>query len=464
VHLVIIGGSDAGIEAGLTARALDQSVDVSLLVADRYPNYSICGIPYHVSGEVPDWHDLAHRTEDDLKSVGLQLRLEETAVAIDAAGHTVTTRAGHDEHVLRYDRLVIATGATPQRPPIAGLADLGPGEDVHELHSMDDTLRLTEQLNAPSVRSVIIIGAGYIGLEMAEALSARGLHVCVLERFEQVMARSLDAEMAADLAAELDRHDVELRCGTTVTSVVRDNGRLTVTSDDGQQHRADAVLVVTGVKPATGLATTAGAHTGAGGAIAVDRRMMTNLPDIYAAGDCVATYHRLLDRTSYLPLGTTAHKQGRVAGENAVGGDRLFAGVVGTQVVKVFDLIAAATGLREQETTQAGFTPLTVETIADDHKAYYPGATQIRLRLTGDQHTGRLLGAQLVGHLGAEIAKRVDVLATGIHHGITVNDVTDLDLAYTPPLGSPWDALQQAARHWQAACRNGKAGGTGARA
>lgn len=172
------------------------------------------------------------------------------------------------------------------------------------------------------------------------------------------------------------------------------------------------------------------------------------------------TYHRLLGRNSYLPLGTTAHKQGRVAGENAVGGERLFAGVVGTQVVKVFDMIAAATGLKEREAAQEGFTPLTVETVADDHKAYYPGASHIRMRLTGDRHTGRLLGAQLLGHLGAEIAKRVDILATGIHHGITVNDVTDLDLAYTPPLGSPWDALQQAARRWHTAQRKADATGS----
>ncbi|MBE1565945.1 FAD-dependent oxidoreductase [Nonomuraea africana] len=444
MHLLVIGGSDAGIEAGLAARSMDPGMDVTLLVADRFPNFSICGIPYHVSGDVPDWRDLAHQSADDLKAAGLELRLGERAVAIDPAARTVLTDAG----ALSYDRLVIGTGAMPLRPPIQGLDELGAAEGVHELHTMDDTLRLMERLDQETADSVIIIGAGYIGLEMAEALSARGARVTVLERFEQVMPRSLDPELAAELASELGSRGVEVQCGATVASIARDGTRLAVTSQDGRRRTADLVLVVTGVRPSTELATGAGARLGAAGAVEVDRRMRTGLPDVYAAGDCVQTYHRLLGRHVYLPLGTTAHKQGRVAGEDAAGGDRVFAGVLGTQVVKVFDRVAAATGLRDAEAAEAGFTPTTVDTVADDHKAYYPGATPIRIRLTGDRATGRLLGAQLVGHLGAEIAKRIDVLATGIHHGISVAEVADLDLSYTPPLGSPWDALQQAARQW----------------
>jgi NADPH-dependent 2,4-dienoyl-CoA reductase/sulfur reductase-like enzyme len=448
MRLLIIGGSDAGIEAGLGARAVDDSIDVSLLVADRYPNYSICGIPYHVSGEVPQARNLAHRSADELKAAGLQLHLGERAMAIDVAAHTVTTQSGRR---LGYDRLVVATGARPQRPPIAGLDALGPQDGVHELHTMDDTARLMVSLARPGLRSAIVIGVGYIGLEMAEALTSRGLQVTVLERFDQVMARSLDAEQAAHLDAELSRNGVAVHCGVTVASIARrDGGGLTVTGQDGRQYDGDLVLVVTGVQPDTGLTVSAGAHTGVGGALAVDRRMRTNLQDVYAAGDCVHTHHRLLDQPTYIPLGTTAHKQGRVAGENAAGGHRTFAGVLGTQVVKVFDAVAAATGLRDAEAAQAGFTPLTVQATADDHKAYYPGATPIQVRLTGDRSTGRLLGGQLIGRRGAEIAKRIDILATGIHHGITIGEILDLDLAYTPPLGSPWDALQHAARSWLA--------------
>ena len=212
------------------------------------------------------------------------------------------------------------------------------------------------------------------------------------------------------------------------------------------------VLVVVGVRPETTLAADAGATLGVKGAIAVDPGMRTGLPDVLAAGDCVITHHRLLGET-YLPLGTTAHKQGRVAGENALGGNRQFAGSLGTQVVKIFDQAAARTGLRDHEAAAAGFNPFTVETQADDHKAYYPGSHRITIRVTGDRATGRLLGMQLFGHKNAEIAKRVDIAATAIYHGMTVEAVSDLDLSYTPPLGSPWDAVQMAAQAWARATR-----------
>jgi NADPH-dependent 2,4-dienoyl-CoA reductase/sulfur reductase-like enzyme len=245
-----------------------------------------------------------------------------------------------------------------------------------------------------------------------------------------------------------------VRTGTAVTEISpADPGaagrlRVAVTSGGGPDTvHADLVLVVTGVRPETGLAAGAGAALGPRGAIAVDARMRTGLRSVYAAGDCAVTRHRLLGDT-YLPLGTTAHKQGRVAGENAAGGDREFAGSLGTQVVKVFDYAAARTGLRDHEAAAAGYEPLTVAADADDHKAYYPGSHTIAMRLTGDRRTGRLLGVQLVGHRHAEIAKRIDIAATAIFHGMNVDELNDLDLSYTPPLGSPWDAVQLGAQAW----------------
>ena len=205
--------------------------------------------------------------------------------------------------------------------------------------------------------------------------------------------------------------------------------------------------MVVGVRPDTELAAAAGAELGPRGAIAVDRGMRTNLAGVFAAGDCVVTHHRLLGQT-YLPLGTTAHKQGRVAGENALGGDREFAGSLGTRVVKVFDLVAARTGLRDEEAAQAGFDPLSVTAQADDHKAYYPDSRPITIRYTADRRSGRLLGVQLVGHLRSEIAKRIDMPATALHNAMTVDEISDLDLSYTPPLGSPWEALQVGAQAW----------------
>ncbi len=456
MHIVAIGGSDAGISAALRAREVDPGAEVTVVVADAYPNFSICGIPYYVSGEVTHWRDLAHRTHADLEAAGMRLRLDTVARKVDVAGHTVhvTGPDGAAADVVPYDRLVIGTGAVPVRPPIAGLDTLGPGDGVHLLHSMDDTFAIMSTLEETAPASAVIVGAGYIGLEMAEALSARGLAVTQIEQLPEVLP-TVDPGLGTLVRAQLEAHGVTVRSGTAVQGIGAAEpgapGRLRVeaAAGDGTASavHADLVLVVTGVRPETALAVSAGASLGARGAIAVDRSMRTGLPDVYAAGDCVVTYHRLLGET-YLPLGTTAHKQGRVAGENATGGHREFAGSLGTQVVKVFDQAAARTGLRDHEAAAAGFDPVTVAFEANDHKAYYPGSHKIAMRFTGDRATGRLLGVQLFGHKHAEIAKRIDIAAAAIHHGMTIDEVSDLDLSYTPPLGSPWDAVQMGAQAW----------------
>jgi NADPH-dependent 2,4-dienoyl-CoA reductase/sulfur reductase-like enzyme len=458
MHLVMIGGSDAGISAALRARELDPGADVTVVLADAYPNFSICGIPYYLSGEVTHWRNLAHRNIADLEATGMGLRLDTTARRIDVAARKllVTSPRGGEE-LLAYDKLVIGTGAVPVRPPITGLAGpgaLGPGDGVHLLHSMGDTFAVMHTLEQDAPTTAIIVGAGYIGLEMADALTTRGLSVIQMEQLPEVLP-TVDLELGALVHAELAGHGVEVLTGTTVQAITRTEasqpGRLGVTavtaSGEAVSRLADMVLVVVGVRPDTTLAAEAGATLGPSSAIAVDRGMRTNLADVFAAGDCVITHHRLVGET-YLPLGTTAHKQGRVAGENALGGNREFAGSLGTQVVKIFDQAAARTGLRDHEALAAGFDPVTIESQADDHKAYYPGSHRIAMRVTGDRVTGRLLGMQLFGHRHAEIAKRIDIAATAIFHGMTVDAISDLDLAYTPPLGSPWDAVQASAQAW----------------
>src|SRR5579859_2195233 len=458
MHLVMIGGSDAGISAALRARELDPSAEVTVVVADAYPNFSICGIPYYVSGEVTHWRNLAHRTVADLEATGMMLRLDTTARRIDVPGRklAVTTPGGQDE-LIRYDKLIIGTGAAPVRPPIAGLTGpgaLGPDDGVHVLHTMGDTFAVMRTLEEAPPASAVIIGAGYVGLEMADALVARGLAVTQVEQLPEVLA-TVDAELGALVHAELAARGVEVLTGTTARQISRARpagpARLRVraqtASGDAVERMADMVLVVTGVRPDTELATAAGASLGVRGAVRVDRAMQTGLPDVLAAGDCVVTHHRLLGET-YLPLGTTAHKQGRIAGENAAGGHRDFAGSLGTQVVKIFDQAAARTGLRDHEAATAGYDPVTVESQADDHKAYYPGSHKISMRVTGERASGRLLGVQLFGHKNAEIAKRIDIAATAIFHGMTVDEVSDLDLSYTPPLGSPWEAVQMGAHAW----------------
>jgi len=456
MHLVAIGGSDAGISTALRARELDPTVDVTVVVADAYPNFSICGIPYYFSREVQPWQSLAHRTHADLEATGMNLRLDTLATNIDVAGRTLTVRdAAGTESTVAYDALMVGTGASPSTAGITGLDQLGPDDGVHLLHSMGDTFALERYLDEHQPETAIIVGAGYVGLEMAEALTVRGLHVTQLQRGPEVLS-TLDPELGSLVHAELTRHGVDVLTGTRIEAVMRETGRLTVTgTHDGDtfSRSADLVLVVVGVRPNTSLLTEAGATTGAGGAVVVDEHMRTGLPNVWAAGDGVVTHHRLLGVT-YLPLGTTSHKQGRVAGENAIGGNTRFAGSLGTQVVKVFDVVAARTGLRDHEAVAADYRPLSHTAIADDHKRYYPGATPISIRITGDADDRRLLGAQLVGTRGAEISKRVDTYATALHHGMTVAAMSDLDLSYTPPLGSPWDAVQMATQAWDRETRS----------
>ncbi|MFD5141396.1 FAD-dependent oxidoreductase [Streptomyces sp. NPDC058378] len=457
-RIVAIGGSDAGISAALRARELDPNSDVTVVVADAYPNFSICGIPYYVSGEVAHWTDLAHRTADDLRATGMEVRTNTRATSIDVSGRRVALRKrdGRTE-LLPYDALIVGTGAVSARPPIKGITGsgaLGPHDGVHLLHSMGDTFEVMRSIEERRPATAVVIGAGYIGLEMAEALTTRGIAVTQIEALPQVLP-TVDPELGALVHAELRAHGVEVLTHTTVESITTDSpgGPLSVraTGPDREPigRTVDLVLVVVGVKPDTALAVEAGARTGVKGAIEVDETMRTSLPDVFAAGDCAVTHHRLLG-TTWLPLGTTAHKQGRVAGQNAVGGESWFAGSLGTQAVKVFDLVAARTGLRDHEALAAGrgWKPATSASRPDDHKAYYPGATPIDIRITGDAATGLLLGAQLIGRRSAEVSKRVDTFAAALFHGMSVEGISDLDLSYTPPLGSPWDAVQVAAQAW----------------
>ncbi|MGO9612450.1 MAG: FAD-dependent oxidoreductase [Dissulfurispiraceae bacterium] len=443
-HLLIIGGSDAGISAALRARELDRSVDITVVLADNFPNFSICGLPFYLSGEVSDWQNLAHRTIAELADHGIRLLLNHTARVVDPANKVVTIDEPERKSLkLQYDRLVIATGAVPIAPPIPGLHLQG----VYSLRTMADSFAVYRHLERADTRSVVILGSGYIGMEMADALTLRDLDVTVVGRSSTIF-KTVDAQLGLMVEDELRRHGVKVAAGVAVERISQNGRRLVVSGTQGLRIEADMVLVSAGVVPSTELARSAGIGMGYQGAIGVNRRMETNVSDIYSAGDCVETWHCLLKQSTYLPLGTTAHKQGRVAGENAVGGNREFAGSLGTQVVKIFDLAVARTGLRDTEADGAGFQPRTVELTAFDHKVYYPGAHPLRIRITGDHQTGLLLGAQIVGHYKAEVAKRIDIFATALFHGMHVEDLNDLDLSYTPPLGSPWDPVQMSAQKW----------------
>ena len=443
--ILIIGGSDAGISAALRAREIDNTANVTMLVADAFPNYSICGLPFYLSGEVADWRQLAHRTLGEIQGTGIKVELNTRALQIDPKQHSVLIhRPDNREEFLRYDRLIIGTGAEPIRPSIPGLNNRG----VFLLHSMDDSFAAADFIASHKPERALIIGAGYIGLEMADALRRQQIAVTVVEQMSAVLP-TVDRELGEALGTYIESHGVEVKTGVRIQEIGRDGDGLRVTGDGDFDRRVDMVLVVVGVTPVSELATMAGIATGLRSAVVVDRTMATNFDDIYAAGDCVVTYHRLLNADTYMPLGTTAHKQGRVAGENAAGGQALYGGSLGTQVVKVFDWAVARTGLRGHEARVAGYHPVTVEFSTWDHKAYYPGAHRLTFRITGDEITGQLLGAQLMGHWQGAVAKRVDIFAMALYHQMQVADILEIDLSYTPPLGSPWDAVQMAAEQWQ---------------
>jgi len=444
---LIIGGSDAGISAALRARELDQKVDLTLLLADEYPNFSICGLPFYLGNEVTDWHNLAHRNRSDIESKDITVLTKHIAQKIDQDNKKVQVLDKDSEETknLAYDKLLIGTGAVSKRPPIEGLDNPG----VFFLRWMSDSFAFKNYMEGHQPQSITIIGAGYIGLEMAEAMRNAGLTVNLVEYFPSVLV-TFDPHLGKLVQDELENKNVNTFTGIAAKKIARQNEKLLVQDGKGFKIESDMVLVATGSRPNTDLAETAGIKLGYNNAIQVNRKMETNLPNIYAAGDCAETYHNILAKNTYIPLGTTAHKQGRIAGENILGGNKKYAGSLGTQSVKIFDLVTARTGLRYDEAQEEGFATSTVEFATWDHKVYYPNAKKLHMRITGDRKTERLLGAQIVGAYGTEVSKRLDILATAIYNKMTIPELNNLDLSYTPPLSSPWDPIQMAAQKWSA--------------
>ena len=443
MNLLIVGGSDAGISAALRATELNPTIAPTVIVGDDFPNFSICGLPYYISHEVTDWRNLAHRTRQDIENAGVRLMLRHTATSVDTTTKQVTVADESGiETRLDYDKLVIGTGALAQRPRMAGLDNPG----VFLLRTLPDSFAIEEYLNRRAPRSAVIVGGGYIGMEMAEALTGRGIKVTVVEYTESVMT-SIDADFSLRIKDTLTRHGVTVYTGIGVESLETKGDELVVEGTNGFNLLSEMVLVAVGSVPDTALGRSIGIETGVRGALKVNQRMETNIPDIYAAGDCAETRHRILGKNTYIPLGTVAHKQGRVAGENALGASVEFAGTLGTQSVKIFDKVVARTGLNEKEARDAGFAPVTADFETWDHKVYYPTASKLHIRVTADRTTEKLLGAQMIGAYGAEVSKRIDIFAAALFHGATTREFCSYDLSYTPPLSSPWDPVQMAVQH-----------------
>ena len=428
-------------------RGADQ-LEIVAFERGHFTSYSACGIPYWVAGTVESRDQLIARSPETFRErfdIGVELLHE--VVGIDTGAATVRVRdlASGQERDEPYDDLVIATGATPYRPPLPGID--APG--IHGVQTLDDGQRILDDLESGCSQAVVV-GSGYIGLEMAEAMVERGIHVHVVERNEQPMT-TLDPDMGAMVADAMRALGVELHLGTSVEGFLTgDDGRVrAVATDDGEIH-ADVVMLGLGTRPNSGLASDAGVGVGARtGGIVTDVRQRTDTDGVWAAGDCTETFHRVSRHPVAIALGTIANKQGRVAGINLGGGYATFPGVVGTAVTKICGVEVARTGLGEREADAAGFAYVTESVESTTRAGYFPGAKHLTVKVIAERRSGRLLGAQIVGEEGA--AKRIDVLATALWNEMTVDELLNVDLSYAPPFSPLWDPVLIAARKsWQA--------------
>jgi NADPH-dependent 2,4-dienoyl-CoA reductase/sulfur reductase-like enzyme len=436
-RLVVIGGDAGGMTAASQARRLDPGLEIVVLERGNWVSYSACGIPYLVGGEVESLHDLVARTPQELRDqYRIDVRLRHEAMAVDLDAREVEVRAHERDRTFRlgFDQLLIGTGARPRRPDLPGID----GPAVMGVQTLDDASALLARAREAGARKVVVVGGGYVGLEMAEAFVRRGSQVTVVEAGPQVM-NTLDPDMGVLVSTAMRRHGIEVRCGTRVQAFSEG----TVHTDAGELP-ADLVVLGLGVTPNSDLAAEAGIGLGEQQAVRVDRRQHTDTEGVWAAGDCCESFHLVTGRPFYVALGTVANKHGRVAGINLGGGYATFPGVVGTAVSKVCSTEIARTGLGEDEARAAGFGCVTATITATTRAGYYPGGGEIRVKMVAEQGTGRLLGAQIVGEEGA--AKRIDVVATAITRGMRVQEMVDLDLSYAPPFSPLWDPVQIAAR------------------
>jgi NADPH-dependent 2,4-dienoyl-CoA reductase/sulfur reductase-like enzyme len=438
-RLVVIGAVAAGTSAAAKAKRSDPDLEVILLERGAHISYGACGLPYFIAGLIPSADALLNRTPEEFRQRGVDVRTQQDVLQIDVANQNlrVADLVNAQEYLLPYDYLVVATGAVPMRLPLPGL-DL-PG--VFTLRTLADGVALKAALQTKAPKSVVIVGGGYVGLEMAEAFRALDLPVTIVESMPQLMV-TLDEDMSELVLAEVEHNGARVLLND---GLVRCEGsdHLEKVVTQHSEIPADLVLLAVGVRPNSSLAEQAGIQLGAREAISVDAHLRTSVEGVYAAGDCVDTVHQVTGQKTYIPLGSTANKQGRAAGANVAGLGDTFDGAVGTAVAKVFGLQVARTGLTHKEAAAAGFAVHSEAITTKSRAHYYPGAARLVVKLIMDRESRRLLGAQLIGEEGA--AKRIDVLAAAIYGRMTVDDLTRLDYSYAPPYASVWDPTLRAA-------------------
>lgn len=429
MHLIIIGGVAAGSKAAARARRVNPDITITLYQDESEVSYTACGQPYYLSGLISNREALIIRHAEDFAAEGIDVRLNHRVTRLNTDEQTVTVHDRNQDKIIiaAYDRLIIATGARSLMPKIPG-SEL---DGVLTLRSISELDRFRSALDRLEPDTAVIAGSGYIGLEMAECLGTLGVKVTLLGRNKQIFSR-LDAEMSRPVHDFLVEQKIHIIAGDIIAEIKGDAGRVSkIITASGLKIMADLVVFALGVHPNVEITEGSGIQLGRTGAIAVDNRMETSISGVFAAGDCAESMHRVTGLPVWEPLGDIANLQGRVAGENAAGGDARFPGVFGTAIFKTFDLKVGMTGLTESAAKAAGFDTIAATIIARDKARYYPGAHTIKLKLVAQSETGRLLGAQVVGT--GSVDKMIDIAATALLGNLCCRDLEFADLAYAPP-------------------------------
>jgi NADPH-dependent 2,4-dienoyl-CoA reductase/sulfur reductase-like enzyme/rhodanese-related sulfurtransferase len=435
--LVIVGGVAAGASAAAKARRCNEDAEIVMFEMGPDISYATCGLPYYLSGIIPERKQLLITTAQFFKKrFNVDVRTCHEVLSIDREKQKVIVRnlATGDISEEVYDRLILATGAAATLPPIPGV-DLS---FVFTLKTLEDTDRIYAYLKNKEPENAVVVGGGLIGIEAVENLVRKKTKVSVVEFMPQILS-FLDREMAEVVDRHLRQKGVNIYVSEKVAGIEERDGRGWIRTNTGRQLPADLVIVSVGIRPNTKLAKEAGLSIGPSGGVAVNRLMQTDDPCIFAAGDCVESLNLVTGKPTLIPMGSAANKQGRAAGANAMGRSVAVKGFTGTVIVKVFDLAVAKTGLSEAESVNEGFSPLVTYVLAGDHAGYYPDAKELQIKTVADRATGRLLGAQVVGEKGVD--KRIDVMATAIYNGMALDDLLQLDLAYAPPYSAARDPV-----------------------
>lgn len=440
MKVVIIGGVAGGASAAARLRRLDERAEIIVFERSGFVSYANCGLPYYIGGTIAEKRELTLQTPESFwNRFRIRVKTKHEVLAIDPAAKTVTVKdlSTGKTFTESYDKLVLSPGAMPTRPPLPGIDS----ERIFNLRTVEDTLRIHDYVRREKPQCAVLVGGGYIGIEVAENLRELGLDVTIVQRPKQLM-NTLDYDMATFVHAKLREKGIRLELGRSVSGFEERDGQILTLIDGQDPLPADLVLLAIGVTPDSGLAKQAGLALGIKGSIVVNDRMETSVPDIYAVGDAVQVKHAVTGQDALIALAGPANKQGRIAADNICGLDSRYRGSQGSSIIKVFDLTAASTGLTEKAAASAGIDADCVVLSPGSHASYYPGARPMTMKVVFERGTFRLLGAQIAG--GEGVDKRIDVLAVALHAGMRADELKDLDLAYAPPYSSAKDPVNMA--------------------